>query len=334
LNTSASGAGVSATITGFPALVRLNAGNFDFTQARDDGADVRFVKPDLTLLPYEIERWDLAAGSAEIWVRLDTVKGNGSDQYFLMYWGNPNAPAQSNSGRVFDTSSGFKGVWHLGERSGTVDDATYGRHNGSRIGNQTLSAGAIGFGQAYVDSGDYSDMGDALNPGASNFTVSAWIKRSDTGGVRTIIDKTNGDTILQPDYGWLLALNVDYLRLYVASSGTHWGDAGTFLCESSVKITDRTNWHFVCAVVDKSNSAACRVFVDGVDVTKTRIGDISRVGNLSNALPLRIGIEADDDYPLKGYVDEAVVSYAAHSADWVKLCYMNQKPDNQLVEFK
>jgi hypothetical protein len=334
LNTSASGAGVSATITGFPVLVRLNAGNFDFTQARDNGADIRFVKPDLTLLPYEIERWDPAAGFAEIWVRLDTVRGNSADQNFLMYWGNPNAPAQSAGARVFDTASGFQGVWHLDEKSGTVDDATYGGHNGSRIGNQAQTPGVIGFGQAFIDSGDYSDMGDALNPGNSNFTISAWIKRSDTGGVRTVAGKTYGDTLLQPDYGWLLALNLDYVRLYVASSGTRWGDAGTFFCESSIKITDQENWHYICAVVDKSRSTFCKLFVDGVDVTKTRLGDISRVGGLSNTLPLRIGIEADNDYPLKGYVDELVVSYAAHSADWVKLCYMNQKPEDHLVEFK
>jgi hypothetical protein len=334
LNTSAAGANVGATVTGFPVLIRLNAGNFDFSQAMAGGADIRFVKKDMAPLAYEIERWDAIAREAELWVRVDTLWGDSGAQYLLMYWGNPDALSLSGGGNVFDTADAFRGVWHCGEKSGTVDDATYYRHHGSRIGNQQQTAGAIGFGQAYTDSGDYSDMGDVCNPGASHFTLSAWIKRSDTGGVYTIIGKTNGDTILQPNYGWLLALNKDYLRLYVASGGTRWGDVGTFFCESSVKIADRNNWHFICAVVDKSRNAGCKVFVDGVDVTKLRSGDITRVGALSNALPMRIGIEADNDFPLKGSVDEAVVSYAAHSADWIKLCYMNQKPDNQLVEFK
>ncbi|MBN1127336.1 MAG: DUF2341 domain-containing protein [Chitinispirillaceae bacterium] len=333
LNTSTTGANVVATVTGFPVLVRLTAGTFDFSQARPDGADIRFTKPDMTLLPHEIERWDPVGGAAELWVRLDTVLGNTADQYLLMFWGNPGALDQSEGGRVFDTADAFRGVWHLGESSGTVDDVTFDRHNGSRIGNQSHTPGVIGFGQAYVDSGDYSDMGDVLDPGASNMTVSAWVKRSDTGGVYTIVGKTNGDTILQSNYGWLLALNNDVPRFYLASSGTRWGEVGTFFCGSSVKITDTDRWHFVCVVIDKMRSANCRIFLDGIDVTGVRVGDITRVAGISNTLPMRIGMEADGDYPIKGFADEVVVSFAAHSADWVRLCYMNQKPDNRLVEF-
>jgi len=38
LNTSSSGASVSGDVYNFPVLIRLNSGNFDFTQARNDGA--------------------------------------------------------------------------------------------------------------------------------------------------------------------------------------------------------------------------------------------------------------------------------------------------------
>ncbi|MBN2037388.1 MAG: DUF2341 domain-containing protein [Chitinispirillaceae bacterium] len=334
LNTSATGANVSATVTNFPVLVRLTSSLFDFSQARSDGADIRFVKPDMTPLAYEVERWDPAAGAADVWVKVDTLLGNNSTQHILMYWGNPNALSQSNGTQVFDTANGFRGVWHLGEKSGTVDDATHNRHNGSRIGNQSQTPGVIGFGQAYVDSGDYSDMGNVLDPAGANLTISAWVKRSVVGGVYTIVGKTNGDTILEPNYGWLMAFNVDYPIVYLASSGVRWGDAGTFLCESSVKITDRDTWHHICAVIDRSGNAGCRMYVDGVEGTRIRVGDITAVGSLTNALPMRIGIEADNDYPLRGFVDEVVVSYVIHSADWVRLCYMNQKPDNQLVEFR
>lgn len=58
------------------------------------------------------------------------------------------------------------------------------------------------------------------------------------------------------------------------------------------------------------------------------------VGEIANVLPLRIGIETDNGYPWKGGIDEMVVAYSARSADWVKLCYMNQKTSDALVVFK
>jgi len=44
LNTSASGANVPGTVENFPVLVRLNSGNFDFSQAQKNGNDIRFNK--------------------------------------------------------------------------------------------------------------------------------------------------------------------------------------------------------------------------------------------------------------------------------------------------
>ena len=35
-----------------------------------------------------------------------------------------------------------------------------------------------------------------------------------------------------------------------------------------------------------------------------------------------------------GLIDEVRVSSIAHSEDWVKLCFMNQKADDALVEFR
>jgi hypothetical protein len=43
------------------------------------------------------------------------------------------------------------------------------------------------------------------------------------------------------------------------------------------------------------------------------------------------------DYPkyyFGGKIDEVRVSSTALSADWIKLCYMNQKESDMLVRFK
>jgi hypothetical protein len=44
-------------LVNYPVPVQLNKDNFDFSQARDDGGDLRFATADGKLLPYEIELW-------------------------------------------------------------------------------------------------------------------------------------------------------------------------------------------------------------------------------------------------------------------------------------
>ncbi|MBN1128088.1 MAG: DUF2341 domain-containing protein, partial [Chitinispirillaceae bacterium] len=136
LNTTASGADVSGDVRHFPVLVRLNNANFDFTQARRYGHDVRFAKPNHEPLEYDIDTWDSASGTAAVWVRVDTVYGNSSSQYILMCWGNPNAEDQSNGSAVFDTGDGYRAVWHLGEASGNVaGEVTYSSVVGTYYGS-------------------------------------------------------------------------------------------------------------------------------------------------------------------------------------------------------
>ena len=68
--TTAEGAGLpaGATVEGFPLLVRLSGDWFDFKQAKAGGEDIRFSTSAGVALPYEIEEWDAAMGSASVWV--------------------------------------------------------------------------------------------------------------------------------------------------------------------------------------------------------------------------------------------------------------------------
>lgn len=63
LNTTASGAGISGTVTNFPVLVRLVQADFDFSRSNATGSDLRFTKPDGTPLSYQIDTWDSANGT-------------------------------------------------------------------------------------------------------------------------------------------------------------------------------------------------------------------------------------------------------------------------------
>ena len=48
LDTTAAGAGIMTDLDNYPVPVQLNKDNFDFSQARPDGADIRFTTADGT----------------------------------------------------------------------------------------------------------------------------------------------------------------------------------------------------------------------------------------------------------------------------------------------
>jgi hypothetical protein len=334
LNTTASGAGVGGNVTRFPILVRLTGNNYDFSDAQVGEKNIRFRKSDGTPLPYEIERWDSSAGLAEIWVLADTVYGNDSGHYVELYHADRPAIHSSNPGAVFDTANGFRGVWHQDEASGEVIDATVLENDGIRFGNQQQTAGVIGMAQLYDGNGDYTEMGNVLNPGDADLTVSAWVKRESLDAWHTIISKTNGGNP-NFNYGWILTVdNSNALHFYIADGGFSWGDVNAFEMYANTPLTDLTSWHFVSAVIPRSSNADCRLYIDGAETARTARGMVGSIGNVTNTEPLRIGVEADDQCDFKGSIDEMVVSFAARSADWIKLCYMNQKSVDALITFR
>src|SRR5690606_13452558 len=98
LNTTITVAGVTPDVTDFPVLVRLGAGDSAvFAQSLGDGADIRFTKAgDTVRLPHEIGHWDSAGKSAAVWVKVDTVKGNSTENLIRMHWGSASAADSSN----------------------------------------------------------------------------------------------------------------------------------------------------------------------------------------------------------------------------------------------
>jgi hypothetical protein len=335
LNTSHSGADVSGNVYGFPILVRLNSSNFDFSSAQIDGRDIRFTKPDNTMLPYEIERWDAALQLAEIWVKVDTVYGNDSAQAIMMNWGNSTEISESNSVRVFDSINGFEGVWHLSETSGTVAaDASHNDFNGIYRGGLPRSElGPSGICQDILrPDTDYIDIGNVLNPGMKNFAFSVWFKRGTLGTQQALIAKTNGNSP-SPEYGYLLNFDSDnFPHIYMATGGTNWYSDSTFNVLSNLAITD-TTWHYVFVVIDRSDNVRCKMYLDGIDRTGKTGGDITHISSVSNTLNFRIGTENDNNCSFSGAISEVTFAFTVRSADWVKLCYMNQKELDVLVKW-
>jgi hypothetical protein len=333
LNTSSSGAGVAGDVYGFPVLVRLTSSNFNFAQAKTNGDDVRFTKSDGTSLVYEIERWDEAQGSAEIWVKVDTVYGNNSMQYMTMYWGasTPFDSAQgaiaslSNSASVFDTSSGFQGVWHLGEATGLpAKDATGNHFDGTPSDTAPIAgSGMIGSAQQFNGLSSFFEMKNTASgkldfPRNGTYSLSAWVW----------VDTLNSQSRMILTKGWLQyfihigAMNSFEFNEYVDRTGYErtWTPAAG------------KEWHYVTGVRSGSSEY---LFVDGVCVDSTPEMGLLSAAPRTTTGNLSIGRNpAAPWYFFKGKIDEARIMDRAPGSAWIKLCYMNQKVNDALVKFQ
>lgn len=324
INTTLSGAAISGNVYLFPVLVRLSAGNFDFSQAKSGGEDVRFVKEDGSSLPFEIDRWDPVAELAEVWVRVDTVYGNDRTHYFTMLWGDSSSTSSSNSSAVFDTTTGFAGVWHLGQPEGAIiPDATANGNAGTATATTTV-AGAVGTAQLFDGSSSMirtsGPAEDKLNfPENGTFSVSAWVRTDVLDSLfHGIVYKSNVQYGLQmrPENIWEFVTFIHQSRWEMSRS----------------PVLDNS-WHAITGVRDGTK---LYLYVDGVCADST-LETLS--STLARATDQRLEIGhcpdggTDVDRFFNGAIDEVRISNRAYNADWIKLCYMNQKEQDALVKW-
>jgi hypothetical protein len=330
LNTTATGAGVSGNVTGFPILLRLAPENFDFSQANADGSDLRFTKENGAALPYEIEQWDSARQQASVWVRIDTVYGNNDTQSITMLWGNPAAADGSNSAAVFETAGGFQGVWHMGETNGT-SDATANHYDGTDygLGAQASTAGAIGSAKRFDGVTSHVQMKGTANsklnfPQNGTYAISAWVC-ADT------IDSTNHIIATKGHMQYFLKLKFNAVWEFV-----EWNDGkGDDMTQAKAKAKVWTH------LVGVRNGAKQSLFVNGelMDSTITLASDsIPRDQSLDFSIGGFLKFMDDTDHEgyayFRGVIDEVRVTNTAPSRDWVRLCYMNQKIVDALITHK
>jgi hypothetical protein len=325
LNTTATGAEVADDVFGFPLLVRLDSSTFPlpstfFSQARDSGQDIRFSKPGGTMLPYEIERWDSAAQSAALWVRLDTVHGNSESQAVVIHWGNPEASDQSDGAAVFDTADGFAGAWHM---EADASDATVCRNDGTPHGVSAVP-GMIGDALAFDGLSGYVEIpvSPSLDLFNSSLTITAWVKTPGNGNTEQIIYEhdiwgsagqyqltSHADSVFSSEWGGVLDDN-GYAEAVVPE-----------LCNDT--------WHLL--TITFSNALdSLKLYYDGEQVIAQT--DTSYPG--SSVAPSYIGSRQGTGRFFKGSIDELRVMLSYRSAGWIKLCYENQKENSTLVQFR
>jgi hypothetical protein len=323
LNTTSSGAAVTGNVVNFPILIRLNTGNFDFSQSQPGGADIRFTKKDNTPEPYEIERWDAASQLAEIWVRVDTVYGSDSMQSLTMYWGNPDAANESNDPAVFNTSNGFIGVWHMSEDpsagTGSIKDRTANAHNATPYGSMTAANsvdGAVGKALAFDGTNDYLNAGNVSVPG--NYSVGLWVLLDTLGDYQRFITKDSSYTL------WYDKDSVS-VRMEHMPAGSWWRG---LLQDGGTRVPMTTGaWYYFVGSFD---GAEVRLYANGAEASVS--GPISAIPR-TNSKPVTLGQSTGHSF-VNGIMDEIRIEGTARSADWIHLCYMNQRIDDKLIQFK
>jgi len=332
LNTTATGANVSGDVANFPLLVRFDATNFDFTQARDSGQDVRFGKTDGSPLPYEIEQWDPASRQAAIWVRMDTVRGNSSDQFIIMQYGNPLAASVSNGAAVFDTADGFAGVWHFAEAywTSTIQnfaDATSNKINGVAMGGVTsTNSAASPLGQALFFDGidDYGALGDAGPLKIATKTISVWanpVELSDPQTHKMILSAGSGNA------QYYVSFNAD--QMYMSSNDSN--DEQRAADVSPVASVRIGQWHlYTWTIAIESDTVIMSGFVDGTEQSR-----IVRTGGDGSVYGSNFQIAGFDGSDLfKGYLDELRIVKGARSAAWIRLSFENQRAGQSLIALR
>jgi autotransporter-associated beta strand protein len=322
-NTTASGADIPGNVANFPLLIRLDATNFDFGQAASDGRDIRFEEAgNLGALSYQIERWDASAQVAEVWVKVPQIDGNSLTDYIYMYWGNGSATSESNGANVFQSGSGFRGVWHLSEDGNTTTSNYLNASANSSLGtglaltNTSDVVGQIGIASNFVgtsNNGISIPHATTLNA-TSALTIEAWINPTTLGPSRKIISKSYvsasspwNEFSLETD-----ASVGDKIRFSLTLGGVEASISSTSSLASGT-------WYHIVGVWD---GGAQRIFINGMEES-----NLTRFGSITNySQPIVIGKGPFDNATnFNGLIDEPRMAIVARNSDWIKLSYASQK---------
>ncbi len=307
--TTPEGANLPATaaVEGFPLLVRLHKDWFAFTQARPNGEDIRFSTSAGVSLPFQIEEWDAAKGVASIWVRVPVIKGN-ERQEIKVHWGKSDAVSESNGRAVFNESNGYLSTWHmddsLTDEAGSLE---------SKDVKTTPTAGIIGKARRLAG-GQGISGGEKISNypvGSSPHSTEAWF-RAEKANVTLLAwgnEQAQGKVVMQFRSPPHVTMDCYF------SDGNVAGGSRLPLGQ----------WIHVMHTYEKGNS---RLYVNGAP---DGIGP-ARAAPLSIKSPARLWIGGwYHNYNFVGDIDEVRVSKVARSAEWARLQFENQKPQQTLV---
>ena len=336
INTTSSGANVTGDVTNFPLLVRLDKDNFNFSQAKPDGTDIRFSKSDGVHLFYDRERWDANNELAEFWVLVDEITGNNDTQYINMHWGKPDAPDSSKPEEVYKTSNNFQAVWHLNEDPSQSGDCIIDRTGNSNDGDPAnmssadLVNGTIGKGIDFDGSNDYINAGSNSSlDNIQNLTIETWVYPRGWGGNNygRIVDKA--DSFL------------DGMGFFLSNYGSGMGTQtfafirdrffDTTVARASNYTMSLNAWAHVVVVMNGSSSI--KLFHNGSETSylENKSGSGTLLSEALYDLYIGNSSSSTNPRPFSGIIDELRISNSTRTASWIKLGYQTQRAGQNTV---
>lgn len=307
-NLTISSAGVSATHTNFPKLVRGS----DFpaniwSTATASGGDLRFFLSDgTTEIPREIVSFDNVAETAEIWIKIPSISD--SSDTIIQIHADGSSADYANSATFGRNAvwSDYEFVWH-GEDLAV--DST-GNHTLASVGSpglaETGSPPLNSFGNNF-DSGNFIRTTTGAGTFTSPYTLQGWGRSAAAGGR---IIALGSDASSSSDDQAHIALASNLLQLDYRNAE---------LDSSSVS---SNTWYFAHGV-EASGHGSRELFLDGSSLGTNSTSKTSFAFN-------RIAVGASADTTPFGSdtdVDETRLRYSALSSDWIADEYKDQTGD-------
>ncbi|MBO9579650.1 MAG: DUF2341 domain-containing protein [Sphingobium sp.] len=294
------GGNLSGAIGRTVLLVRLHDGNFTFSDALDNGADLRVVDTDgKTPLPFHIERYDASNNLAMLWVSVPNLSG-GEKRQLWIYFGNKNAPAGSNVAGTYDSDT--VAAYHFSETAGkAVADLTANRNNAQNAAPASDENGIIARAARFQGQGELivPDSPSLAMAAGAPVTIEAWVKPEQPNGEQAVFAR--GSLILGLSNGTPFALvGEQRVQAGAALKAGEWAHLG-----------------FV------ADAEGYRLYVNGVEAGKG-------AGPLP-ALAGPISLGGAPGRPFSGELDEVRLSKVARPAAMILANAQAEGPNNKLV---
>ena len=311
VDTTDNGVAVSDPIGTTTVVVRLHDGNFDFSNSKEDGSDLRFVdSDDKTLLASQVEKFDTVMNEGFVWVKIPDLKpGVARDIYLYSGRNEKKKPAKGEKTDLPKTA--YDGdtvtVYHFNEHGTPPGDSS---GNGVRAENPGIPIDGSMIGGGIKLDGK-KPISVPANPNsavleAAPYTWMAFVKPTSMVPNIAIYSRKDGANGLRIG----LDNGVPFMEIS-SSAGTQRGAGAAPLAAGA--------WKHLSLVSDGKRTT---LYVDG-----------AAVANLPVALPALnspafIGGDGDGKPGFAGELDEMEISKTARTPGFIKVSALGQGQQN------